>query len=64
MNDPGKEAKNSSGESSESPRPAPEDCPHFAWSGDEGPVSKLGRWPRRWKCDTCGMVKTDADDQT
>lgn len=35
-------------------------CDHVAWSGDEGPVAALGRMPRRWRCDGCGLVR-DAD---
>jgi hypothetical protein len=35
-------------------------CPHLSWTGDEGPVSELGRMPRRWKCDGCGAIKEDA----
>ena len=33
------------------------DCPHDSWSGDEGPVSMLGRMPKRWTCDGCGITK-------
>lgn len=32
------------------------DCPHDSYSGDEGPVSELGRMPTRWRCDQCGLV--------
>jgi len=35
-------------------------CQHESWTGDEGPMSELGRWPRRWKCDGCGVIKTDS----
>lgn len=35
-------------------------CPHTSWSGDEGPAILLGRPVRRWKCDGCGQIKTDA----
>ena len=33
-----------------------DNCPHLSISGDEGPMSELGRWPVRWKCDSCGAV--------
>lgn len=36
-----------------------EPCPHFSWTGDEGPVALLGRSPRRWRCDSCSLVKED-----
>lgn len=43
-----------------SPLPPPaEDCPHLSWSGDEGPIEALGRFPKRWRCDGCGTVRTD-----
>lgn len=35
------------------------ECSHTSWTGDEGPVEVLGRMPRRWKCDGCGVIKTD-----
>ena len=37
----------------------PDVCDHAAWSGDEGPIVALGRWPVRWKCDGCGLVEQD-----
>lgn len=39
--------------------PSQADCPHLSWSGDEGPVALLGRMPRRWKCDGCGMLREE-----
>lgn len=35
---------------------APEDCTHPSLTGDEGPIAELGRYPVRWKCDTCGAI--------
>lgn len=37
----------------------PNDCPHVSLSGDEGPISELGRMPKRWRCDECGEVVND-----
>ncbi|QGZ16961.1 hypothetical protein SEA_LITTLETOKYO_69 [Arthrobacter phage LittleTokyo] len=31
-------------------------CGHLSWSGAEGPVVELGRWPVLWECDSCGIV--------
>lgn len=45
------------------PRPDPADCPHFSWTGDEGPRGLLSRPVRRWKCDSCGIVRTEADGE-
>jgi hypothetical protein len=36
-----------------------DDCPHISLSGDEGPISELGRTPKRWRCDECGEVVND-----
>jgi len=35
----------------------PDVCDHAAWSGGEGPIVDLGRWPVLWKCDGCGLVE-------
>lgn len=32
-------------------------CPHLSWSGAEGPVAELGRWPVLWSCDGCGRLE-------
>jgi hypothetical protein len=40
-------------------RQADPDCPHDSESGNEGPIAELGRWPRRWRCDSCGRVRVD-----
>lgn len=34
-------------------------CPHWSWTGDEGPAILLGREVRRWKCDSCGAIRQD-----
>lgn len=39
---------------------AQRNCPHDSLTGDEGPVSELGRMPRRWRCDECGAELADA----
>lgn len=31
-------------------------CEHYNLTGDEGPIADLGRWPTRWRCDTCDAV--------
>jgi len=31
-------------------------CEHTSLSGDEGPVTELGRMPKRWRCDECGTI--------
>lgn len=36
-----------------------DDCPHHDCDGDEGPISELGRMPRRWRCRACGAVLED-----
>lgn len=35
------------------------ECPHDSYSGDEGPIVELGRWPLRWRCDGCGHIRYD-----
>jgi hypothetical protein len=37
-------------------------CDHPSLSGDEGPIALLGRWPRRWRCDSCGEVTYDREE--
>ena len=39
-------------------------CRHESWSGDEGPISKLGRWHVRWRCDGCGIVRTESEEES
>ncbi|WPM94399.1 hypothetical protein VG1_CDS0075 [Arthrobacter phage Cupello] len=34
-------------------------CPCLSWSGAEGPLDTLGRWPVLWSCDGCGRLATD-----
>jgi len=34
----------------------PQICPHLSLHGDEGPISRLGRMPVRWRCDECDAV--------
>lgn len=34
-------------------------CQHESWTGDEGPIAELGRCPVRWKCDGCGVMRSD-----
>jgi hypothetical protein len=36
-----------------------EPCEHDSETGDEGPMSELGRWPVRWKCDGCGRIRVE-----
>jgi hypothetical protein len=31
-------------------------CPCSSWSGAEGPIDELGRWPVLWSCDGCGSL--------
>lgn len=38
------------------------ECPHDSFSGDEGPLVDLGRWPVRWRCDGCGHIRRDEDE--
>ena len=38
-------------------------CSHNSLTGDEGPISDLGRWPIRWRCDECGAVVTEGADR-
>jgi len=40
---------------------AEEPCDHASESGDEGPIADLGRMPKRWRCDSCGRVRCDAE---
>lgn len=40
------------------------DCPHIQWTGDEGPISQLGRFPHRWRCDDCGVVRMNDQRET
>lgn len=39
--------------------PQVEDCPCDSLSGDEGPISELGRRPNSWRCDECGKPHVD-----
>lgn len=32
-------------------------CAHESWSGAEGPIVELGRWPILWICDGCGVLE-------
>lgn len=32
-------------------------CPHENWTGIEGPMQDLGRWPVVWQCDGCGWIE-------
>lgn len=34
-------------------------CDHDAFTGDEGPIGELGRRPKRWRCDQCGLYRFD-----
>jgi hypothetical protein len=38
------------------------DCTHPSLEGDEGPISELGRMPRRWRCCECDTVLTEQSD--
>lgn len=35
------------------------ECGCEAFSGLEGPVNELGRWPEVWACDGCGRITVD-----
>lgn len=34
-------------------------CPCLSWSGAEGPIAELGRWPVLWTCDSCGRLEVE-----
>lgn len=39
-------------------------CDHDSCTGDEGPISELGRWPVRWRCDGCGAIQYDDQERS
>ncbi len=34
-------------------------CQHENWTGMEGAMRDLGRWPTVWECDGCGRIEVD-----
>jgi hypothetical protein len=37
-------------------------CAHDgSWTGAEGPIRDLGRWPVLWQCDECGVLRVDLE---
>jgi hypothetical protein len=36
-------------------------CPHTSWSGAEGAIVDMDRWPILWVCDSCGHLQISLD---